>query len=310
MNFLVLVDSLCPIQRDTLIAPSLKHCVGEGKLLGEHFGRAIAELFGFGHEDELANHLSKLGVLMRSFVVLDDYLKDSIVIGSNREYINKWIGNIELLIIQTLESIGGKGELWFKYKKKSDHAFYHFNKKKPYNSVIWKCGFIFLPLELPFINKRKERVEETKKLLSDFLFTLQLLDDFKDMEEDIISSVNHNLYLSNVRKSEAAHVVQKKHLLINPILKNIQVVLGNLTSSYRNSEIVLFHLEHANQWVRKKQKEYSDINSPLKITSPYREWEFSLKTAKLIEKTDTVYGIEAVNIQDISAEAIHTIKVL
>ncbi len=176
-----LVESTIPTQDLPDGLPSLEHCIGTNRLLGERYVEATKELLKPTLNPQLTTKLEELAVLLRSFVVVEDYKKDNNLRAEINCYINKWLFNIEILILQKVSALGGEPILWNKYYKRYQRAYDEFCLGSPYHKVLDKCGFVFMPLDLPIFSGSKN-LGIVRHLLGEYLFTLQLIDDFRDID--------------------------------------------------------------------------------------------------------------------------------
>jgi len=174
--------------------PSIEHSVGIGKLLGSDYGEALSDAFGIS-ENEFVEQLTLLCSLMRAFIVIDDFARDHGLAATADRVIDSTKEAIVDDIKCRIAALSSNPEaLWSKYVAQYEDACAEFPRMSPYSAVGSKCAMVFLPFELDAI-RGSPRLSSVRETLADYLFALQLLDDFRDMAEDQEQLVNHNLFL-------------------------------------------------------------------------------------------------------------------
>jgi hypothetical protein len=283
--------------------PSLDHCVGKGKLIGSLYGKSIMEeciILDETHSDDL----TVLSCLLRSYIVLDDYLKDSSVpISQERDirFALKAIRDQSLEIVRRSDS--DPIALWSKYSLVYESTFKYFDPERIYQSIINKCYLAFLPFDLSFV-RITDRCNDVRAFMMDYLFCLQLLDDFQDMEEDLCSSNNHNIFLQNLSHLEAEHIIRSRALIIRNLLDCVGRELHCIHKKATGPTTRL-SLEHSIRWIADNQ-EWSG-NLPLRqvINGPVRCFRFD---ASKILKEEYCSSSELIpSFSDLCAENMHTI---
>ena len=217
------IQKIKSLQPDSKIffqyGPTLEHCIGKGKLLGEYYGDALCEIFKI-RNSKINNDISELSMLMRSYIVIDDFLKDSNLKNNYNEFYINWLSNIEQKIIFFVSLYHqSPNELWLKYLKIYKDSYLFFDKNNMFKSIINKCNFIFLPFDLnPFINFDTSKIKE---IIEKYLFSLQLIDDFHDMEDDVQAPKNHNLYLAKIPNNFYKYIINCRPFFLKPLLNYI-----------------------------------------------------------------------------------------
>lgn len=214
------LSSILPADWPTSIdgheVPSIDHCVGSGKLLGEEYGPAIADACGI-RNSLYVEVLTILSSLMRTYIVLDDFMRDSGITPPASNRITKIIDRTGGEIRSLIASLGENSDLlWREYLDRYENACLRFSSLDIFDAVQDKCSFVFLPFEFRAL-RQSQNVQATKKAVRKYLFALQLLDDFHDVSEDQCNVVNHNLFLLQTNKDEWRFVTANR-VLIAPLL--------------------------------------------------------------------------------------------
>lgn len=299
-----IVFSLCPIELNefylsgNVYIPSISHCVGTDKLIGQYYGEAIC--YDYRLEESYVEKLSLVSCLLRSYIVLDDFLKDNRINNHISLLIQKWLENIRNEINESLLIINKKTHyLWNKYIKIYEDSYNNFNANDLYTSIINKCGLIFIIFEIEEISiDQKSRMN--KKIMQDFLFCLQLLDDFQDMEEDLISPKNHNIFLSPNPVHYYELIYSNRYLIHNPLFN---LIIKNLSKylDYENP-IIFKYISNSINWL-KDRKLIGIPETGIVFSDNIEEFEFNiLNYTTLFKLNENEYDYS-----EIKAENIHTI---
>lgn len=301
--------SLTPSRKKISNLPNLEHCIGKDRLLGEYYGQALSESLHLMNMNHFKN-LNELCVLLRSFIVLDDYLKDKQYSLANEDYIITWLRNIKSRINELINELGGHFSLWGKYFKEYEQAYNFFNPSDCFNYTHRKCSFVFLPFELPIFIANEEHKSIIINFIKYFLFSLQLIDDFKDMEEDIISHKNHNLYLSKLTKPYSKKIIIIKSILLMPLLDYIRNNISKVHTNTLSSNVLSVFYENCMDWLNINTKKFSNFQSDIKFKNSFENWEpFNEKTTNDLFNRFNKYDFGGYNIDSISAESIHSLSV-
>lgn len=281
--------------------PSIYHCVGTDKLLGQFYGLAICK--GCGIKDEQTiTILTNLSMLFRAYIVLDDFVKDKAISGKRKDLIAQWLLNIEkniLLLSGYLEPKRGE-KLWSEFLDKYNNAYYNFNKKNIFSSIIDKCALIFIPFEFDLL-KNCDKATSVKHIMEYYLFSLQLIDDFQDIEEDQKATKNHNLFLLNVSESNYKKVSNLKSQFLNPLLDFIKRNIEKLDFS-ENDVILRFFLSSLN-WI--EEKRIQDTICNIEFTQNFNTFDFNDSMVNKLEDNQPNY---AYCLDCIRAENMHTLN--
>ena len=282
--------------------PSISHCVGTGKLLGEYGGKALCQVCDI-RDKKITESISLIAVFLRSFIVLDDFIRDNGLNISNIKNLQIWLDNIKKEIIRLLSMLTNDPVgLWTKYFSIYEKSYHHFDKDNLYQSILEKCFLMFLPFELePLQRSRKNEV--LRKSMAYYLFSLQLIDDFHDMEEDLLSPKNHNLFLVSVSSEYYQDIINGKSALINAVLDYIEKNLKSLKNL--NNDIINDFFSHSLSWIQKRKIEFSNLPFRVIFHDNYEEFRFNDEVVKnLIPYLRVDHNI---NFEHIRAENMHTI---
>ncbi|MDR3245149.1 MAG: hypothetical protein LBT50_01800 [Prevotellaceae bacterium] len=295
--------ALCPdeireLYHSNLCAiPSIYHCVGTGKLLGEFYGKAICH--GLNKSKQFNDNVALTSCLTRTYIVLDDFLKDYYVEASIKIHIKNWLRIIQDKILSLLNCISQKSLLlWNQYLKIYEEAYWYFDKNDLYKSINNKCGLLFLFFDIEEIAIIRESLC-TKKSMSDFLFCLQLLDDFQDMEEDMLSPMNHNIFLCQNKTKYHKLISNNRHIIHNQLFEYIKNILLKYSSC--DNPIITKYISNSIQWLESKKIDYC---SKHKIAFASNIECFEFRAEQILDIIDANYSYD---FSEIRAENIHTI---
>ena len=282
--------------------PNLYHCVGTDKLGGAFYGKAIIEECGI-QETKTEPGLSELCCLLRAFIVIDDFAKDRGINIQGQPSLGQCLKNIQERCIELISSLAPDApSLWAKYHQIYERTYCEFDATSLYESVINKCCLMFLPFELNPIAET-ERCQITHNAMKDYLFALQLMDDFQDMEEDLLAPKNHNLFVVGLEPSSASLVISSRCLIVRPLLayveRNLVVILGRL-----NGATATGFIEHSLMWIRKKKRALLDLPNVDIFRGSFSEYTFEWRS--LLAVPDSLRGDQVPDLQDIRAENMHT----
>jgi len=289
---------------DKSLVPSISHCTGTGKLLGEFYGKALCEAFRIT-ERRLRKILSDLSVLMRTFIVLDDHIKDRASENSGKEVIERWLSNIKTEAIAAIEKLGDNGEmLWERYFAQYEESYYNYFKRNAYESTLMKCSFLFLPFELSICRDRKSQSTKMKKAVGYYLFSLQLLDDFHDMEEDSFAPNNHNLFTAKLAEKYREKVIKGRSVLIRSLLSFIASNLKIVLNSSSGSKTFDRYVTSGIRWLASIRPLFMSCPNVSIFWGTYYDYCFDDKTVKPLSRE--LLGAQAIDVSIIRAEAMHT----
>jgi hypothetical protein len=206
--------------------PSLEHCIGTNRILGTKTPLILEESLGILNKNYFSL-LIRLSSLLRSYVVIDDYVKDTPNLSNNIVKLTSiGLNNIKNVCQKLILKSNGNSNLFSEYIEIADKEFSTFNTSQPYQSVINKCILFFLIFRLPIYKKIKDVIYVENKL-KELLFSLQLMDDIVDIEEDYNSNCNHNIFTSGLNSND----IEKIKVARLPLLLLAQTTYLNTLES-------------------------------------------------------------------------------
>jgi hypothetical protein len=303
------IVELAPFNIESSVAghplPSPSHCVGTGKLLGALLGRSISEEFQI-EERSFKKTITQLSCLLRSYIVIDDFMKDSGVALADFPDVELWLKNISDDCIKLISSYtSDSSELWCRYLDTYQKAYISFDYLWPFESVVKKCNLIFLPFEFEPVVLHHRRTEVLESL-KHYLFALQLIDDFQDMEEDQKAPKNHNLFVAGLEKEMVSLVANARSIIVRSLFGYIRENLSRLQSCFLG-ETALSTLKHSLSWLCYKEKEHQSLPYIEVFVGEFHDYRFNV--AK-IRSALSMYGcVEVPCFEEIRAEKMHTLDV-
>ena len=288
---------------NSLRIPSVSHCVGTGKLLGEGLGKAICEECGIA-DRRTEQELTSLSCLLRAFIVLDDFAKDHDIDLGNCPEMSKWLEQIRQAGIQRLSRFCDSPQAtWSRFEDVYHKAYLDFSCEAIFESVIRKCYLIFLPFSLdPICGTIQSRAMQEG--MEAYLFALQAMDDFRDMEEDMLAPKNHNLFLVSVASHHAQDVIARRAALARSLLPYIADNLEQILTSLA-SETARTYFMHSIDWVWRQQKLLGASDAPVLFTGSLRDFEFSERRG--LPSLLRCAAEELPEAADLRAETMHTL---
>lgn len=290
-------------QIDISRIPSINHCVGSNRLLGEFFATSINEELILREEFEFES-FNTLCMLLRSYVVLDDFLKDSWFKENSKLFIfvSEWLDNISKQINTILFSLNSPGNIFNKYLDLSNYAYNNFSEIKLYDAITNKCIFVTLVFELD-IYKNKHLINNLISFLNNYLFCLQLIDDFRDIEEDFYSPNNNNLFVTGFNINQYQFVFKNRHILLFPLL---QFVIDKLkTFDKCESQIINKTLTNTIDFIKTLQNKHLHLKNDLIFSTGLHNWDNNI-LIKLMHKNSLSILNDNILFDLISAESVHS----
>lgn len=172
----------------------VNHCIGRNRLLGEYYGSLFSELYDL---DKIESKIvTQLCINLRSYIVIDDYMTDQNIIwfeDQHYHFFSEWLGEIEEHICLIIRALDSNSMIWRKYKEEYNIGRVKFDARKPHEAVTQKCCFLLLPFELFAEKTPRFSADCCQKFIKDYLFALQLLDDWADFDEDLGARNGNNL---------------------------------------------------------------------------------------------------------------------
>lgn len=301
-NLAKLIPQSMPSEIQGFSVPSLYHCVGTDKLIGSLLGKAIVEECKLPSKLFLS-HVTELSCLLRSFIVIDDFYKDNNIDLEQNPALICALKNIKdrcLIIISCF--VEDALSLWQSFVDIYEMAYLKFDQQHMYQSIIQKCYLIFLPFQLPVVEQASQS-RTIRSAIMDYLFCLQLLDDFQDIEEDLRAPKNHNLFVAGISNESALRVAEMRPLIVRPLLTyikhNLERILINLESATAISMI-----NNSLDWLHKKELMFSERTSFPVFSADLKHYFFNFDA--LLQNTLSTNSNDVLCMDDIRAESMHT----
>lgn len=307
-----ILNNLCagvlPDKIDGISIPSIYHCAGTDKLIGQYYGKAIFEDI-LCNDTQSEENISLLGVLLRAYIVIDDFIKDNNIILKNDHTLLKWLENIQKRSIETIEKMSDSPyNIWDSYFHEYNDAYYNFNSSKMFNSIIRKCFLIYIPFSLNVVIS-KNRAKHTYSFMKNYLFALQLLDDFQDMEEDYCVPKNHNIFLSCIEKSEIDTVITNKDFLAPSLLLYIQDNLKDISKTIKSKTILTFIGKNI-KWLDNQLSKIDSSCHPIQIKGSFSEFNFNDIMHNFLRVLPSKGDKVVFRYSEIRAENMHTVTTI
>lgn len=288
------------------VLPSLAHCIGQQKLLGAHYGQALCEECGL-KDDGHRQHFTLLACLLRTYIVIDDFLKDNDINRAAYPSIEKWLNNIRNRCITYMqEYTNDPVRLWTKYEALYQSAYLRFDRQDPFHSVVCKCAFVLLPLELVPASVR-ESSDAFGRFVSHYLFALQLVDDFQDMEEDRRAARNQNLFWLPSDAICAHDPAVLRPFLIRGLISYVEDNLRYLLPLVSGDTARMF-LAHSLSWLRGRDFLCKDLPFFNAFSGDFQSFQFSMHEVSSIG--DTNWSAAIPEFDSFTAECMHTVRQL
>lgn len=275
--------------------PSLSQCVGTKRLwsyrLGEAFwkdsGKIISKL-----------PLENIAFLSRSYLVIDDFLKDENIDDRLYEIGSLWLKNIGTIIKREIIKAGGDPDEFDQQLRICENAF---NERKlliPENAIknaINKCEIFFNPYKLKSIALKNEVRDKRIEFLENFFTVCQILDDFCDIEEDLNKEQNHNLFMTYLSQNYHNRVLPIRKIIAPSLLKSISdFLLKDLTVIVKDSNFVFrYFFDHSLRWLRWKITQFNIFGDYVVDNLDISNWEFNLTHVvkfEILKKKVSVIG--------------------
>jgi len=305
---LSLCPGVLPNEINGVVIPSIYHCAGTDKLIGQYYGKAI-------FEDILCNNtaieekISILSVVIRAYIVIDDFIKDNDIIVGTDHVLQQWLINIQSYANDLISNFSDlPNEIWGTYYREYDTAYFDFDSSDMFNNIIKKCFLIYIPFSLEIINSNK-RSETTYDFMKNYLFALQLLDDFQDMEEDISAPKNHNIFLSCIEPSLVNTVIDHKSIIAPGLLSFIGENLEKHTSLVKSNTILTFVKKNL-VWIESQLSKIGTEHKELNFKGSFSEFNFNNIIPSFLDAVSKQKVRKTIVYKEIRAENMHTVTVL
>lgn len=285
---------------------TIDHFIGTDRLLGECYGLALGRLFGLSRTDNI--RLSRALVLLRGYIVIDDAIKDRVIVNPNKVSIaESQLIRIKKQAINELSHFDiDSDKLFEKHLIRINRAFNQFGNESSFHCILDKCSFVFLPYDFKIFQGKKELCRLSKKYSEVFLFCLQLLDDYCDMSEDLMSRSNQNLFIGRVDETTAKEVIKRKEIMLPGLLGLIKTELlrcwndklcGTYFETFHNNSIA---------WIDKTEALLSNDKFSGIFSAKVTRYKF--EHSRFINLADSTANYNQVLPDDyIRAEAMHSL---
>jgi len=281
--------------------PGLYHCVGTDKLIGDLYGAAIVEECCLSKNVEPT--LSELSCLLRAYIVIDDFVKDCGIDINRHPVLSLCLERIHDRCNHLVFALAPKAaHLWQTYHDVYERAYREFNQAAIYNSIISKCYLIFLPFDLPQV-LCSERCKIVRRAMMDYLFCLQLMDDFQDMEEDIEAPRNHNLFIAGLERDMAQRVISYRPIIIRSLFEYIQYNVELVAKMFIGGTASR-SIAHSTEWIAAKRKML--CNLPMMNIFHGDLPNFAFDPFRLLASQSSPFNLQIPELDDIRAESMHT----
>lgn len=307
-----ILNNLCagvlPDKINGISIPSIYHCAGTDKLIGQYYGKAIFEDI-LCDDKQSEENVSLLGVLLRAYIVIDDFIKDNNIIVKKDHTLSKWLENIKNRSIELIEQMSNSPhDIWESYFHKYNDAYYNFDSSEMFNSITRKCFLIYIPFSLNVVTS-KSRAAHTYSFMKNYLFALQLLDDFQDMEEDYCAPKNHNIFLSCIEESKIDSVITNKNILAPSLLLYIQYNLKDISKTIKSKTILTFIRKNI-KWIDNQLLKIHSSYKPIKIKGSFSEFNFNDIMHNFLRALPSKGDKVFFRFSEIRAENMHTVTTI
>jgi hypothetical protein len=285
------------------IVPTLKHCLGQSRLLGQFYALSINELLPL-KDQKLFVTFHELCIFLRSYVVVDDFQRDSASLcdAENRS-IEAWLKNIEQQVKNRLVALESPPEIFDLHMQRMIAAYTNPTNYSDYDLIQEKCGLIYVPLSLRIIGGESFQKESFKKAVGDYLFLLQLVDDFVDIEEDEMSPQNHNVYSRKLRTEEVVKLLKNRALIASPLFSFISGGCRKIMDDLPLGIFKKFMLSSFD-WSMEEQKKVPFYNQLELLGKDYFN-NPSTRTSLFLRKVNS--DTKSISLSGIGAEYMHSI---
>lgn len=303
-----LYPGVLPEEINGVVIPSMYHCAGTDKLIGQYYGKAIFEDI-LCDDKQLEEKISLLGVILRAYIVVDDFIKDNNITVKNDHVLQKWLENMQNYSIDLIGQLNDSPRtIWDSYFHEYGNAYYNFDSFDIFNNIIKKCFLIFIPFSLEIISSYR-RSEYTYDFMKNYLFALQLLDDFQDMEEDNIAPKNHNIFLSCIDSSQINIVIANKIQVAPSLLFFIKKNLMKYTKTIESKTILTFIKKNI-KWIENQLSKFDSDHHRIAIKGDFSEFNFKNLMPNFLDAIPRIEVNKFMSCSEIRAENMHTVTAI
>lgn len=283
--------------------PSLAQCVGTKRLWSDKLG--LAFWLDVEKKKELIP-LENIAYLSRSYLVIDDFMKDESIDHHTRDIGRNWLKLIKNIIKRNISRVGGDP---YEFDEQLMICERSFNKRKvaiPKNAIknsIEKCEIFFNPYKLSSISLKHDVREKRIDSLERFFSVCQVLDDFCDIEEDLLKHNNHNLFTTYLSPHYCQRLLQIKSIMAPSLLKNAYIFLKSKPdeSLIGENPIFNFFFDHSIKWLKWKSDSLLIVGEYEHGTFDLVQWCFDYNDVEYYEKLKSISGVYG-TISDIRPE--------
>lgn len=177
--------------------PTFEKCSGRGKLLGEWLIPGLLESMDRGMPRATFDDLVLLTTILRTSVVIRDHLDDEWLTPNERECLSEALATLHGDAERRLREIGcGAVTTWRAAQRISRAAFDRFDHIGYAHAVAGKNIIAQVPVRLVALltGATLARRNAASNLVTEYLWALQLVDDWQDRTYDATTRVNHNVF--------------------------------------------------------------------------------------------------------------------
>lgn len=208
----------------------IEQCRGTNKLLGTDYGEIFKDSFILNAGQN--KFLNEICVLMRSYIVIDDIVIDGNFSNSYPLSVIKPKISLEIIereIQKRIHKLNCDATVWRYCRDRYRAGQECFRAREPFESVYEKCFLLDLPFRLNF-KIRSKNINSVRVFIKNYLFALQLLDDWADFFEDIVAKHSNNL-LHDKFPFESSDAQQKTFL--NIVVRYILITIRRVMIAFK-----------------------------------------------------------------------------
>ena len=215
-------------------APSYAHCIGLDRFLGGCFHNYISEWAVVPIEPHCLDSIAHLSVTLRGMLVLDDFRRDTAIPQQLASDCIQAHHQLRRIAIRSICDVGGSSRAAQAMIDESDcvieKAYSALNNGQfpTMSTVLGKCDYIRVPARAAHLAVDLFRLSQFEAFLNYYFFSLQLIDDFFDMQEDYYGQLNHTLFVWNLPKDQADALINHRSLLVSYVANYIGTNLSTL----------------------------------------------------------------------------------
>lgn len=285
-------------------------CTGAGRFLGALHCAALVELLRLRFAQDYYP-LAALCQSLRAYVVLDDYLRDV-----RKAHVQKSVvARTEVELVKARSSIAHLDDpkILEIALRRVNACYVHSDKMRPFELVRDKLTLAYIPSSLAiFVDPHEVQATLRTHVVPRYLFTLQLLDDFVDMEEDC-NNLNHNIFLFRIPREAQRRVIASRPLLLRGLLSLVrrehealnELMQEKIPLRQYEPSILGRTLVGGIGWCKEREARYSQL--PFVELSGAPDLAAWSGEEAMSAVAGTHYTGPSVDFRDVSAEAIHTL---